>query len=117
MSGYVVSAQKKQTATNQTIWQEVKLDKWELKFSIPKDLKEIPRTEEETSNPSDENFSESRSFKRSTPKASRLEMLIYLRNAKGETVKTENKGKEYNLTPADLLFKVNPFVETENSLF
>ncbi len=31
-------------------------------------------------------------------------MSIYLRNSKGETLKTENKGKELNLTPEELLF-------------
>ena len=99
----VVSAQKKPTATNQNIWQEVKLDGWEVKFSIPKDLKAIPQTADEKPNFSDDDFSESRAFKRSIPKAQRLEISVYLRNMKDETVKTENKGKEYNLTPADML--------------
>ena len=99
----VISAQKKQTAIKQNIWQEVKLDRWELKFSIPKDLKAIPRTADDEPNPSDEDFSESRTFKRSMPKASSLEMSIYLRNVKGEKVKTERNGKPIELTPDELL--------------
>lgn len=98
-----VSAQKKPTTTKQNIWQEVKLDVWELKFSIPKDLKAIPQMEDEKPNFSEDDYNESKVFKRSIPKASRLEMYVYLRNFKGETVKTENKGKDYNMTPADLL--------------
>jgi hypothetical protein len=74
-----------------------------LKFSIPKDLKAIPQMEDEKPNFSEDDYNESKVFKRSIPKASRLEMYVYLRNFKGETVKTENKGKDYNMTPADLL--------------
>lgn len=98
-----VSAQKKQPATNQNVWQDIKFEKWGLNFSIPKDLKEIPQTEDDKPNLSDEDYSESRTFKRSKTKASRLELSIDLRNTKGEKVKTEYSGKEVELSPEDLL--------------
>ena len=103
MGAYVVSAQKKQMATNQNIWQEVKLERWGFKFSVPKDLKAIPQTEDDKPDFSAEDYSESRNFKRTIPKASSLKMSIDLRNIKGEKVKTEYSGKEVELSPADLL--------------
>lgn len=98
-----VSAQKKPTTTKQNIWQEVKLDVWELKFSIPKDLKVIPQMEDEKPNFSEDDYNESRVFKRSIPKASQLEMYVYLRNFKGEKAKTERDGKPIELTPEELI--------------
>lgn len=97
-----VPAQKKQTAAKLPVWEEVKMEKWGLKFSIPKDLKEILQPEEEPTIAGGD-FTESRDFKRLTPAASRLDLLIMLRNFPGETVKTENQGKEYNMTPKDML--------------
>lgn len=98
-----VSAQKKPTATNQNIWQEVKLDEWGVKISIPKDLKAIPQMEDEKPNFSEDDYSESRTFKRSIPKASRLEMSVWLRNMKGEKAKTERNGKPIELSVEELL--------------
>jgi hypothetical protein len=66
-------------------------------------LKAIPQTEGDEPDFSDEDFSESRTFKRSIPKAQRLELLIYLQNRKGEKVKTEFGGKEVELSAEELL--------------
>jgi hypothetical protein len=98
-----VSAQQKTAATGQNTWQEVKLDTWGVNFSIPKNLKAVPQTEDEKPDFSEKDFSESRNFKRSVPKTQSLKMSVDLRNFDGETVKTESNGKEYILTPADLL--------------
>lgn len=98
----VAFAQKKQAASGQNIWQEVKLDKWGLKFSIPKDLKAIPPEEDEP-NQTDEDFTETMGFKRSIPKASSLEMSVYLRNVKGEKIKTERNGEPVELTADEML--------------
>lgn len=99
----VVSAQTKPVVAGQNVWQEVKLDTWGLNFSVPKNLKAVPQTEDEKPDFSEKDFSESRNFKRSVPKAQSLKMSVDLRNFNGETVKTESNGKEYILTPADLL--------------
>lgn len=98
----IASAQKLQTTTKQGVWQDVKLDKWELKFSIPRDLKAIPPEEDEPSQ-TDEDFTEMIGFKRSIPKASSLEMSVYLRNVRGEKIKTERNGKPVELTADEML--------------
>lgn len=99
----VISAQKQQKPVKQGVWQDVKLERWGLKFSIPTDLKETTSKEENEPISTDGNFTESRTFERSTPKASRLQLSVYLRNAKGEKIKTENNGKEVELSPEQLL--------------
>lgn len=101
MCASMVSAQKKQTTAKQNIWQEVKWERWEFKFSIPKDLKETTEKQEDEPIPEDGNFGESRTFARSN--ASRLEMSVDLTNWKGEKVKTEYNGKEVELSPEQLL--------------
>lgn len=99
------------------LWQEVKLDKWNVKFSIPRDLIAIPKTEDEKPDFSEDDYSESFAFERSKPKAARLETSISLRNIKGEKVKTERSGKPIELTPEELLlidFNVNS-IELNNT--
>lgn len=92
------------------VWQEVKLDKWNVKFSIPRDLKAVPKTEDEKPDFSEDDYSETITFERSKPKAARLETSISLRNIKGEKVKTRRNGNPIELTPDELLlidFNVN----------
>lgn len=97
----MVFAQKKQTKAKQDILQEVKWEKWEMKFSIPRDLKETTEKPEDEPIPNDENFGESRTFARS--KASRLVLSIDVTNWKGEKVKTEYESGEVELSPEQLL--------------
>jgi hypothetical protein len=100
----VVSAQKKQTTAIQTIWQEVKWERWELKFSIPTDLKETTQIEEDKPMPADGNFGETRTFERlSVPNAPRFELSVDLTNWKGEKIKTENNSGEVELSPEQML--------------
>jgi hypothetical protein len=101
----LVSAQKmKQTTAKQDIWQEVKWERWALKFSLPTDLKETTEKEEDRPIPADGNFGETRTFGRlNGPAASRLELLADLTNWKGEKIKTENQSGEVELSPAQAL--------------
>ncbi len=100
----VVSAQKKQTTAKQNIWQEVKWERWELKFSIPTDLKETTQIEEDKPIPADGNFGEMRTFERiSGPNAPRFELLIDLTSWKGEKIKTEYNGGEVEQSPEQML--------------
>jgi hypothetical protein len=99
-----VAAQKKQTPAKQSIWQEVKWERWELKFSIPTDLKETTEIEEDKLIPADENFGETRTFERTGgSNAPRFEMSIDLTNWKGEKIKTEYNSGEVELSPEQML--------------
>lgn len=99
-----VAAQKKQPPAKQSIWQEVKWERWELKFSIPTDFKETTEIEVDKPIPADENFGETRTFERlGGSTAPRLDMSVDLTNWKGEKIKTEYNGKEVELSPEQLL--------------
>lgn len=92
------------------VWKEAKLDKWNVKFSIPRDLKTIPKPDDEKPDFTEDDYSESFTFERLKPKAARLEVFVNLRNIKGERVKTERDGKPIELTPEELVvidFNVN----------
>lgn len=99
----VVPGQQTKPAAKPNAWQEVLLDLWQVKFSIPKDLKAIPQDDEDKPDSTTDDYSETLTYSRTKPLASQLKLEIYLRNVKGETIKTENQGKEYNLTPEQLL--------------
>lgn len=99
-----VSAQKKQTLAKQSIWQEVKWERWKLKFSIPADLSETTEMDLDKPIPADENFGEMRTFERfGGTNAPRFEMSIDLTNWKGEKIKTEYNSGEVELSPEQLL--------------
>ena len=98
----VVSAQKKPTAVGPTIWQEIKFERWELKFSVPNDLKAIPQGELDKLT-SEENYIEMMTLKRLTPKALKLEMSVFLRNVFDAKVKTERNGNPVEMTAEELL--------------
>lgn len=103
LTAVAVSAQRKPAASTQGVWRVYEMERWGFSFSAPKDIKEIPSTEDSDSNSSDGNFSESRTYRRSVPKAQRIEISIYLRNSKGEKIKTERDGKPIELTPLELM--------------
>lgn len=98
-----VPAQKTKPAAKQELWQDVDSDLWKVKFSLPKDLKAIANTDGEEPDPATDDYSETLIFQRTKPLASKLRLEVYLRNVKGETINTENDGKEYNLTPEQML--------------
>lgn len=100
---YVVPAQKTKPAVKQDVWQDIELDLWKVKLSVPKDLKAIPNAGAEEPDPTADDYSETLMFQRTKPVASRLRLEVYVRNLKGETINTENEGKEYNLTPDQML--------------
>jgi len=97
--------QKKQAPAKAKPWQEVKLERWGVSFSIPSDFKDATIVDEEEEPDTDDgNYTESRTYKRATKaKTQQIELSISLRNSKGETIKTEYSGKEVTMTAEQLL--------------
>lgn len=97
--------QRKQAPASSKPWQEVKLERWGVSFSLPADFKDATIVDEEEEPSSDDgSYNESRTYKRATKvKTQQIELSISLRNWKGETVKTVYSGKEVELTPEKLL--------------
>jgi hypothetical protein len=113
----VLTDQKKKSAKSEiSNWQEIKWERWELKFLIPPDFMETTEMPEEQTVPEDGIFNESKTFKRSIQEKSNvspLELEIEVSNQKGEKFKTEFESGKTELSQEDLL-KFDFIVNTED---